>query len=112
MGFNIAKPLPDVLQNLHQLRLNFIRKFALADTFRWFIDFARIIKLVLQPRKYFFKTRQKQRQRKPFRLKTLVFGSTGVITPQPLRLTSKQIFRLYIFLKKTSRRSDHTKRSF
>lgn len=68
--------------------------------------------MLLQPRRYTFKTRQKNRHVKTFALKTLSFGTSGLRVLQPLRLTSKQIFRLYIFLKKTSRKSDHTKRSF
>ena len=36
----------------------------------------------------------------------------GVVVLQPFRFTGKQIFRLFIFLKKSSRKSDKTKRLF
>lgn len=65
---------------------------------------------MLQPRKFRYKTRQKGRTVKTFKSQTLQYGDHGLQTLQPLQLSSKQIFRLKIFLKKAVRKSDYTRR--
>jgi len=66
--------------------------------------------MLLQPRKYYFKHRQKKRQCTNFKNRFLTFGNAGLKILQNLRLNSKQIFRLKIYLKKAARRSDFTRR--
>jgi len=66
--------------------------------------------LLLQPRKFKFKTRQKRRRPQPFGFKGLSYGDCGLASLQPLQLSSKQIFRLKIFLKKAVRKSEYTRR--
>ena len=68
--------------------------------------------MLLQPRRYTYKTRHKKRSQKNFSIKKLTYGTTGVSALQSFRFTGKQIFRFYIFLKKSSRKSDRTKRYF
>ena len=67
--------------------------------------------MVLQPRKFKYKHRQKLRR---LRFSTgssdLIYGQLGLILLQPLRLNSRKIFRLKLFLKKAARRSDQTQR--
>lgn len=65
----------------------------------------------MQPRKFKYKSRHKIR-RLP-RLSTtrsLSFGQIGLCLLQPLRLTSRIIFRIKLFLNKSSRRSEDTRR--
>jgi ribosomal protein L16/L10AE len=72
--------------------------------------------LILQPR--FFKYKKKQKNRKCFifnknyffKNNFFQFGSSGLLLKQPAQLTSKQIFRFKLFLKKASRKSDKTSR--
>lgn len=40
----------------------------------------------------------------------LIYGQVGLVLLQPLRLNSRKIFRLKLFLKKAARRSDQTQR--
>ena len=68
--------------------------------------------MLLQPRRFTYKTRHKKRSQKAFRGQNLRYGTTGILTLQSFRFTGKQIFRLFIFLKKSSRKSDKTKRLF
>nr|QPL15912.1 ribosomal protein L16 [Strombidium sp.] len=68
--------------------------------------------MVLRPRKFKFKNKQKKRSyikisQKPIKL---VYGQYGLVTLQPLKLYSKQIFRFKLFLKKGAKRADKTKR--
>lgn len=68
--------------------------------------------MVLQPRKFKFKLRHKQR-RLNYRTriyKYLLFGHAGLILTQPLRINSKKMFRLKLFLKKSARKTDITLR--
>lgn len=67
--------------------------------------------LVLQPRKFKYKHRQKLR-RILFSTNSskLVYGQVGLVLLQPLRLNSRKIFRLKLFLKKAARRGDQTQR--
>ena len=68
--------------------------------------------MLLQPRRYTYKTRHKKRSQKTFKGQSLHYGTTGIRTLQSFRFTGKQIFRFFIFLKKSSRKSDRTKRLF
>ena len=70
-----------------------------------------LVYLILQPRKFRYKLRQKIRSI-PFvsRKSKLNFGQGGLVVTQPLRFNSKNIFRLKLFIKKAARRSDNTKR--
>jgi large subunit ribosomal protein L16 len=66
--------------------------------------------LLLQPRKFTFKSKHKQRRASRFALDSLSYGDSGLVTLSPLRLPAKQIFKIKIFLKKAIKRSDYTKR--
>ena len=68
--------------------------------------------MLLRPRKFSFKNRQKKRKFRPskFHNTKLVYGHFGLQVLQPLRLTSRHIFRYKIFLKKGSKRTDKTRR--
>jgi len=68
--------------------------------------------MLLQPRKYLFKTRQKNRTFRFFNKKSLKFGVLGLQLLRPLFLNSKQIFKLSILLKRSTKKSDMTKRLF
>ena len=68
--------------------------------------------MVLQPRKFFYKNRQKNRRARIYFKRSLTYGTTGCQLSAPLSLTAKQIFRINLFLKKSSRKSEKTKRSF
>jgi len=52
------------------------------------------------------------RKRNNFKNKELIFGQYGIKILQPFQLTSKQIFRFKLLLKKSSKRADKTKRFF
>ena len=68
--------------------------------------------MILQPRRLSYKTRQKKRSKPKYLQNTLVYGTVGARLQQPIQLTNKQIFRLNIFLKQSSRKSEKTKRSY
>lgn len=70
------------------------------------------IRILLQPRKFVYKTKQKNRTVYNFKctFNNLTYGDCGLKTLQPLRMSSKQIFRLKVFLKKAVRKPDLTKR--
>lgn len=68
--------------------------------------------MILQPRKFKYKTRQKLRRAKIKKNSTLSYGTSGLLLNQPFRISAKKIFRLKLFLKRSSRKSDITKRSF
>ena len=68
--------------------------------------------MLLQPRKFKFKTRQKKRSAYRSAETKVMYGSVALILLQPLRISAKRIYRLKLFLKKSSRRSDITRRSF
>ena len=67
--------------------------------------------MVLTPRKFKFKSRHKVR-RFPLTPKApkLSFGQTGLCLLHPTRINSRSLFRLKLFLKKSSRKSDNTGR--
>lgn len=66
--------------------------------------------MLLRPRKFFFKNKQKKRSLPKPKYGKLLYGQFGLKTLQPLRLNNKQIFRYKIFLKKSVRRADKTNR--
>ena len=68
--------------------------------------------MMLQPRKFVYKTRQKKRSARQPSPSTLTYGSMGVALLRPFRISAKKIFRLKLMLKRSSRKSDITKRSF
>lgn len=68
--------------------------------------------MVLQPRRFKYKLRQKSRKlpaTQNFK-KKLNFGQAGLMLKQPLRLNSKRLFRIKLFLKKAAKRSENTRR--
>ena len=67
--------------------------------------------MLLQPRKFTWKTKQKNRTRRLFKLKPLSYGLTGVRLLQPYRTSAKRIFRFKIFLKRAARKPDLTRRA-
>ena len=67
--------------------------------------------MLLQPRKFRFKSRQKCRSTLLWRDTKLVYGDCGLKTLQPLRMSSRQIFRLKVMLKKAIRKPDYTRRA-
>ena len=64
----------------------------------------------LRPRKFIYKNIHKRRFFRFSKNTKLLYGQIGLVLLQPLRLTSKQIFRYKLFLKKASRKSDKTLR--
>lgn len=66
--------------------------------------------MMLQPRKFTYKTRHKTRKTKSWASATLNYGDFGVRILNPLRLSAKQIFRLKLFLKRAVKKADVTRR--
>ena len=66
--------------------------------------------MLLQPRKFKRKSWQKRRNFKTWTYKSLVYGTSGLRIQQSMRMSSKQIYRLKLFLKKAVRKSDRTQR--
>ena len=66
--------------------------------------------MLLQPRKFKRKSWQKRRNFKTWTYKSLVYGTSGLRVQQSLRMSSKQIYRLKLFLKRAVRKSDRTQR--
>jgi hypothetical protein len=66
--------------------------------------------MLLQPRKFNFKKKQKHRAFKKYRPTSLVYGTSGLRILSILKISGKQLFRLKIFLKKAIKKSDFTKR--
>lgn len=64
----------------------------------------------LRPRKFQFKNRHKRRRLVLPTTSQLAYGNMGVRILQPLWVSSKQIFRYKLFLKKAAKRSDITSR--
>lgn len=71
-----------------------------------------LFKMILQPRKFKFKSRQKLRRAHSPSSSVLSYGTMGLVLLRPLRISAKRIFRLKLFLKKSSRKSDITRRAF
>lgn len=68
--------------------------------------------MLLQPRKFKYKSRQKLRRATQPAIPKLSYGNVALILLRPLRLSAKKIFRIKLFLKKSARRSDITHRAF
>jgi large subunit ribosomal protein L16 len=68
--------------------------------------------MILQPRKHVYKTKQKLRSKTKYSHNFLTYGAAGLLINQPLQLTSKQIFRINILLKQSTRKSEKTKRTY
>ena len=66
--------------------------------------------MMLQPRKFKFKNKQKGRSVMGWRNSSLSYGDCGLKVLRPLRMSAKRIFRLKVFLKKAVKKSDLTKR--
>ena len=68
--------------------------------------------MLLRPRKFSFKTIQKPRTYIHPKRSIVPFGPISIFTKQPLFLTSHKMFRIKLFLKKSARKADKTKRYF
>ena len=68
--------------------------------------------MLLRPRKFIYKNIFKRRIFKNPKNSNLKYGQYGIKLLQPLRLNNKQIFRIKLFLKKASRKTDKTSRYF
>ena len=66
--------------------------------------------MMLQPRKFKFKNRQKGSSVRAWAGSSLTYGDCGLMSLQPLRMSAKQIFRLKVFLKRAVKKPDITKR--
>lgn len=69
--------------------------------------------MVLQPRKFKYKLRQKNRITSITKRsinKGMSYGQVGLILLRPLRINSRKIFRIRLFIKRAARRSDNTYR--
>lgn len=66
--------------------------------------------MLLQPRKFKFKKKQKTRSFNNFKQTFLTYGDLGLRILSILKISGRQIFRLKIFLKKAIKKSDLTKR--
>ena len=72
--------------------------------------------MLLQPRNFNFKKKQKNRSLLSFNNSSLSnplnFGGSGLMLLKPIHLTSNQLFKFKLFLKKSSKKSDKTRRFF
>lgn len=68
--------------------------------------------MILQPRKFKFKSRQKHRSAHTPSDFSFTYGTAALVLLRPFRISAKRIFRLKLFLKRSSRKSDITKRAF
>lgn len=70
--------------------------------------------MLLQPRNFFYKRKQKSRSLVSFNnsslKKNLNFGGAGLMLLKPAQLTANQLFRFKLFLKRSARKSDRTRR--
>lgn len=70
--------------------------------------------MLLQPRNFFYKRKQKSRSLLSFNnsclRKTLNFGGAGLMLLKPVHLTANQLFRFKLFLKRAAKKSDYTRR--
>lgn len=68
--------------------------------------------MLLQPRTFNYKRKQKNRKLLFFKnYKNLLnFGSAGLLILRPIQLTANQLFRFKLFLKRASKKSDRTGR--
>ena len=66
--------------------------------------------MLLQPRKFLRKNKQKKRRPLKWTYSHLNYGDSGIKTLNPLRMSARQIYRMKILLKKAVRKSDVTRR--
>lgn len=70
--------------------------------------------MLLQPRHFNYKRKQKNRSffsfNNFFLKNSLSFGGAGLMLLKPVHLTANQLFRFKLFLKRASKKSDHTRR--
>lgn len=69
--------------------------------------------MLLQPRKFRYKSKHKLRRlnyRSNLKSSKVTYGQVGLLLKQPLRLNSRSIFRIKIFLNKASKRGEDTRR--
>ncbi len=69
--------------------------------------------MLLQPRTFTYKRRQKQRKCLTFNnnfFNKLNFGSAGLMILTPIHLTANQLYRFKLYLKRASKKSESTKR--
>ena len=66
--------------------------------------------MILQPRKFKYKNRQKFRKVRIFSESKRTYGPLTIRLQQTFQISAKKIFRLKLFLKKATKRSDWTKR--
>jgi large subunit ribosomal protein L16 len=67
---------------------------------------------MMQPRKFYYQTIQKNRKYYKFKLTNLVFGAYGLRLLQPLYITTRHLFRYKMVLKKATKRSEKTLRAY
>ena len=70
------------------------------------------INMMLQPRKFKYKSRQKNRSATVPSVTKMVYGDMALVLLKPFRISAKRIFRLRLFLKRSARKSDFTNRAF
>jgi ribosomal protein L16/L10AE len=71
------------------------------------------VSMLLQPRSFQSKKKQKDRRFRHFNINfKLVYGSYGLLLLRPIQLTAHQINRLKLFLKRSVKKGDKTRRSF
>jgi hypothetical protein len=70
--------------------------------------------MLLQPRNFNYKRKQKNRSLLSFNSsylkKKLNFGDSGLMILKPVHLTASQLFRFKLFLKRAIKKSDKTRR--
>lgn len=70
--------------------------------------------MLLQPRNFLYKRKQKNRSflsfNDTFFKKSLNFGGIGLMILKPIHLTANQLFRFKLFLKRSIKKSEHTRR--
>lgn len=66
--------------------------------------------MLLRPRKFIYKNIFKRRTFRTPKNNNIKYGQYGLKLLQPVRLNNKQIFRIKLFLKKSSRKFDKTSR--
>jgi len=67
--------------------------------------------LLLQPRRFKYKVKQKNRIFRHFnKNNNLHYGDAGLMLLRPIQLTANHLFRLKLFLKKAVRKVDRTRR--
>ena len=68
--------------------------------------------MMLQPRKFKYKSKQKKRSAHTPSSPQIQYGTSALLLLRPFRVSAKRIFRLKLFLKRSARKSDITQRAF